>query len=155
MASSCSQNSGKTELRLVCLFVCLFVCLWFFSSLLALLAYLFNFISGLLVLLLEKESRYCQFHGAQSLALAIIFFPLWIIAAIIDAVVFIYLLGIGVRIIGLIVAIFYLAVEILCMYKAYTLCNHQEFRLPLVASFADFLQRTLRPDTVSPTSGHV
>ena len=111
------------------------------------LAYLFNFVSGVLVLVLEKKSSYAPYHGAQAVALAIMYMPIWIIAAILDAVLLATVPGYPfVRIFGLIFALLYLAVIAWCMYKAYTLCNTVLYRLPVVSSLADFLLRTARPD---------
>ncbi len=102
----------------------------------ALLAYLFGWLSGLIVLLLEKKSKFAKFHAAQSL---VVFGGLTILEILVAILAIPFaLIGLGV-VITLLYALIYLTMLILwivLMVKAY---QHEEYRVPLAAGIADKL----------------
>lgn len=89
------------------------------------LAYLFWFITGIIFLLLEKDSKFVRFHAMQS----IVFFAAYFLISVI--------LGF-IPIIGLIISILMAPVGILIalflMYKAY---KGEMFKLPVVGDMAE------------------
>jgi len=99
----------------------------------ALLTYVLGWITGLIFLLLEKESRFVKFHALQSL---ITFLGLHIVTIFIGMFPFI---GWGLfRFIGWaissILALIALILWIVCMIKAY---QGEWFKLPIVGEIAE------------------
>ena len=110
----------------------------------ALLSYVFNWVSGLVFFLIEKNSRLVRFHAMQSLILSIVFFVgmivlyvAWIILAIIASQIS-GLLGTLVGLIfGLIIFVLFIGAVIgwiLGMIKAY---QGQFFKLPVIGNLAE------------------
>jgi len=110
----------------------------------ALIAYIFGWLSGLILLLLEKESRLVRFHAMQSILfnvlVAVIGFVLWIVT-------FIFVLiasqmgGFLGTIVGLLATLIWIAfcvglliAWVMCLIKAY---QGQFFKLPVVGNFAE------------------
>jgi uncharacterized membrane protein len=93
-----------------------------------LLCYLFGWISGLIFLLIEKDSKFVRFHAIQSIGFCICLIIIWIIAIILA---FIPILG---WIIDILIYIGMFILWILLMYKAY---QGQTFKLPIVGNFAE------------------
>lgn len=110
----------------------------------ALLSYLFNWISGLIFFLIEKDSRLVRFHAMQSILLTaaalvvgIILWVAWIVLAIILAMASEVLASLVSIVLGLVLFVFYIGVLIafiLCMVKAY---QGQFFKLPVIGNFAE------------------
>jgi uncharacterized membrane protein len=94
-------------------------------NLAAALSYLIWFVTGIVFLVLEKDSRFVRFHAMQS---TLFFLPL--------AVVHMVLLGIP--ILGWVLAFFVwaggLVVWLLLMFKAY---QGERFKLPIVGELAE------------------
>src|SRR4030042_3753470 len=78
-----------------------------------LLCYLFGWVSGLIFLLIEKESKFVRFHAIQSIGISICMIILWVIAF---ALLFIPILG---WIIDILAYIAIIILWIFLMYKAY------------------------------------
>ena len=110
----------------------------------ALIAYIFGWLSGLILLLMEKESRLVRFHAMQSILLnvlvAVIGFVLWIVT-------FIFVLiasqmgGFLGTIVGLLATLLWIAfciglliAWVMCLIKAY---QGQFFKLPVIGNFAE------------------
>ena len=110
----------------------------------ALIAYIFGWLSGLILLLLEKESRLVRFHAMQSILfnvlVAVIGFVLWIVT-------FIFVLiasqmgGFLGTIVGLLATLLWIAfciglliAWVMCLVKAY---QGQFFKLPVIGNFAE------------------
>ncbi|SRR6266404_1960 len=110
----------------------------------ALIAYIFGWLSGLILLLLEKESRLVRFHAMQSILfnvlVAVIGFVLWIVT-------FIFVLiasqmgGFLGTIVGLLATLLWIAfciglliAWVMCLIKAY---QGQFFKLPVIGNFAE------------------
>jgi uncharacterized membrane protein len=90
-----------------------------------LLCYLFGWVSGLIFLLIEKESKFVRFHAIQSIAVYVVFFVL--------VLIFLFIPFIG-WVIDILLYIAMLILWILLMYKAY---QGEKFKLPIVGDFAE------------------
>jgi len=110
----------------------------------AVLAYPFGWITGLIFVLLEKDSRFVRFHAVQALILGIIAavfsigsWIVWLVVAIIssqlpDAVGMLFL-----GVVGLVMFVVVMAIIvgwIIGMVKAY---QHQYFKLPIIGNMAE------------------
>jgi len=110
----------------------------------AVLAYVFNWVSGLVFFLIEKDSRLVRFHAMQSLILAIVFFVgmialyiIWFVLAIITSQISGLLGTLVGLVVGLIIFVFFIAAVIgwiLGMVKAY---QGQFFKLPVIGNLAE------------------
>jgi uncharacterized membrane protein len=110
----------------------------------ALLAYLFNWVSGLIFFLIEKDSRLVRFHAMQSILLTasaivvgVVLYIAWIVITIALAMMSDVLASLGGLVIGLLIFAFWVCVLIafiLCMIKAY---QKQYFKLPVIGNFAE------------------
>ena len=110
----------------------------------SLLAYLFQFLGGLIFFLIEKDSRFVRFHGMQSLILSAAFWIVEIALAILSSIIVIIisqvsgLLGTLVWAVLMLVAFVFgiaaLAGWVMCMIKAY---QGQYFKLPVIGKFAE------------------
>lgn len=101
----------------------------------ALLAYLFSWVSGLIFVVVEKESRFVRFHAMQSVLLGaaalLCFFGLGVITSMM-AFVSVTLAAIF-SMLGSLIGLAFLAITIICMVKAY---QGQQFRLPIIGDLA-------------------
>ena len=110
----------------------------------AVLSYVFNWVSGLVFFLIEKDSRLVRFHAMQSLILAIVFFVgsivlyiAWFVLAIVFSQISGLLGSLVGLVVGLLIFVFFIACVIgwiLGMVKAY---QGQFFKLPLIGNFAE------------------
>ena len=110
----------------------------------AVLSYVFNWVSGLVFFLIEKESRLVRFHAMQSLILAVVFFVgmialyiVWAILAIITSQISGLLATLVGLVVGLLIFVFFIAAVIgwiLGMVKAY---QGQFFKLPVIGNLAE------------------
>jgi uncharacterized membrane protein len=110
----------------------------------ALLAYLFNWVSGLIFFLIEKDSRLVRFHAMQSILLTasaivvgVVLYIAWIVITIALAMMSDVLASLGGLLIGLLIFVFWICVLIafiLCMVKAY---QNKYFKLPVIGNFAE------------------
>lgn len=89
-----------------------------------LLSYAFGFISGIIIFLIEKESRFVKFHAMQSMILSVALFIFFSIVNLIP-------------IIGLIISLLFVPIGIILwvfmMYKAY---KGEWFKLPVIGDFS-------------------
>jgi uncharacterized membrane protein len=95
------------------------------ANLAAALAYFLGFISGIVVLVLEKENRFVRFHALQSILTFGAITLIWMLLNAVPILGFIF----GVLIIVPASAILWLVL----MFKAY---QGEEFRLPVVGPIA-------------------
>ena len=110
----------------------------------SLLAYLFNWVSGLIFFLIEKNSRLVRFHAMQSILLGGVFWigeiALWILSFVLALILgqISGLLGTLVwALLSLVEFVLFIAALIgwvLCMIKAY---QGQYFKLPILGNFAE------------------
>lgn len=91
----------------------------------AALAYLLGWISGIIVLVVEKENQYVRFHAMQSIA---VFVPLTVISF---AAGYIPVIG---GLVGFLLPIATLILWIVLMINA---AQGKDFRLPYVSEFAE------------------
>lgn len=94
-------------------------------NLAGLLCYLLGLITGIVFLIIEKESRFVRFHAYQSLAVFGALFVLSLIAG------FIPVIG---KLIGILLAPVGLIVWILLMVKAY---QGERYKIPLAGDWAE------------------
>lgn len=106
----------------------------------AMLAYLFGWLSGLIIFLIEKDDKFVRFAAAQSIVLSLTATVLWILYSwVLGAIVVSTLFTGGVAILGVfgliawVIGIGYFVVWIMLMVKAY---QHQEWELPVVGKIA-------------------
>lgn len=89
------------------------------------LSYLLGPITGILFLIMEKESQFVKFHAMQS---TIVFGGLWVLSIILSFIPYIgWMLLPLINLIGLIL-------WVLLMYKAY---SNEWFKLPVVGDIAE------------------
>jgi uncharacterized membrane protein len=110
----------------------------------SLLAYLFQFVGGLIFFLIEKDSRLVRFHAMQSMLLSGVFWvgliALWIVSAVLTLIlgqisgVLAGLVWVITLLLQLVLVVAALIGFILCMIKAY---QRQYFKLPLLGSYAE------------------
>jgi uncharacterized membrane protein len=101
----------------------------------ALLAYLFSWVSGLIFLVVEKESRFVRFHAMQSVLLGAAFMLfLFGLSVITSMMAFVSLtLAALFGSLGSLIALAFFAITIVCMVKAY---QGRQFRLPIIGDLA-------------------
>lgn len=110
----------------------------------ALLAYVFNWVSGLVFFLIEKDSRLVRFHAMQSILLTaaaavigIVLWVLWVFGVIIFASISEVLGSLVGLVLGLLLFVYWIAIVVafvLCLIKAY---QKQYFKLPVIGNFAE------------------
>jgi uncharacterized membrane protein len=104
-----------------------------------LLSYLFGWISGLIFLLIDKRP-FVKFHAAQSIALNIAFFVVWIAFWIVTVILgFVtamlhFPIGFLMAFLFPVVIIAFLVLFIFCMYKAY---QHEKFKVPIIGNIVE------------------
>jgi uncharacterized membrane protein len=110
----------------------------------SLLAYLFQFLGGLIFFLIEKNSRLVRFHAMQSMLLSGVFWVA-VIGLNILSLVLALILGQVSGLLGSLVWIFTTLLEVviaiacliglvICMIKAF---QNQYFKLPILGNFAE------------------
>lgn len=102
----------------------------------AALAYLCTLITGLIVLMLEKENREVRFHAWQSIFFGIGAFVIAIVIGILTAIFsgFLIFLGGVIAFLGLLIKLGLFVLWIVCMVKAY---KGEHFKLPIVGDLAE------------------
>ena len=110
----------------------------------SLLAYLFQFLGGLIFFLIEKDSRLVRFHAMQSMLLSGVFWvgliALWVVSAVLTLIlgqisgVLAGLVWVITLLLQLVLVVAALIGFILCMIKAY---GRQYFKLPVLGNFAE------------------
>jgi uncharacterized membrane protein len=90
-----------------------------------LLCYVLGFITGIIFLIIEKESRFVRFHAVQSILFSVILFIIRVVLAFIP--------GIG-WILSMIVSLATLVLWILLMIKAY---QGEMYKLPVIGDIAE------------------
>ena len=90
-----------------------------------LLCYLVGWITGLIFLLIEKESKFVRFHAIQSISIYVVLFVVYLIFMFIPVIGLIVdiLLGLGMFVLWIVL-----------MYKAY---QGEKFKLPIIGDFAE------------------
>jgi uncharacterized membrane protein len=91
----------------------------------ALLAYVFGFISGFILLIIEKDNKFVRFHAMQSFVTFLLFAVVGWIASKVP-----FLGGMVSSVLGFV----QLALWILLMYKAY---KGETYKLPVIGEIVD------------------
>jgi uncharacterized membrane protein len=105
----------------------------------ALLSYILGWVTGLIFLLIDKRP-FVKFHAAQSIALNIAFFAIWIVFWIVSFFLTIVTAALHFPIGFLSVFFFpvimlgFFIVWIFTMYKAY---SHEKFKLPIIGNLVE------------------
>ena len=104
-----------------------------------LLCYLFGWLSGLIFLLIDKRP-FVRFHGAQSIALCLSFFVVWVAFWVVTAILGLittmmhFPIGFLMAFLFPVVIIAFFVLFIYCMYKAY---QHQKYKLPIIGNIVE------------------
>ncbi|HUL14998.1 MAG TPA: DUF4870 domain-containing protein [Terriglobales bacterium] len=104
-----------------------------------LLCYLFGWVSGLIFLLIDKRP-FVKFHGAQSIALSLSFFVVWVVFWFVTVVLgFItammhFPIGFLMAFLFPVIIFAYFVIFIFCMYKAY---QGEKFKLPIIGNLVE------------------
>jgi uncharacterized membrane protein len=106
------------------------------DNLMAVIAYLFCPITGLIIYLMEKDKpdkrRFVMFHAVQSIILGIVFVAIYFFLGIINIIP---IIGNIISLIGfLIVPLAGLVVWIFMLYKAY---SGEEYHLPVIGDYTE------------------
>lgn len=96
------------------------------ANLAAALAYLAGFVTGIVMLIVEKESRFVRFHAMQS---TVVFVAVLVISVVINSIP---ILGAFLYAFLLFPAV--VIVWLVLMFKAY---NRETFKLPVAGDFAE------------------
>jgi uncharacterized membrane protein len=96
------------------------------ANMAAALAYLAGFITGIVMLIIEKESRFVRFHAMQS---TVVFVAVLIMSVVINSIP---ILGAFLYAFLLFPAV--VIVWLVLMFKAY---NRETFKLPIAGDFAE------------------
>jgi uncharacterized membrane protein len=114
------------------------------ENLAALLSYVFGWLSGLIFLLIEKDSRLVRFHAMQSILLNVFAVVVGIVLWIVMFILFLIatqlpsilgtLLSLVVTLIWIAFSIGLLVAWVMCLVKAY---QGQFFKLPVIGNFAE------------------
>lgn len=102
------------------------------KNLVAAISYLLGFITGIVILLVEKDDRFIRFHAMQS---TLVFGGLFIITVLLSLVLGrIILFGVLVNLVNTLLSVLGVIVWIVSMIKAY---QGQMFKWPIVGDFAE------------------
>ncbi|WP_292468856.1 DUF4870 domain-containing protein [Methanolobus sp.] len=100
-----------------------------------LLAYLLGWISGIILLIIEKDNKFVRFHAAQS---TVLYVGLFVLNFIIGFLTSIDYIGFIFALISLLITLVSLVLWFFLMYKAY---KGEMYRLPVIAEYADQLEQ--------------
>ncbi len=98
------------------------------------IAYILGWITGLILLVIEKENKFVRFHAAQSTALYAGLFILNIVLGFLSGIAYV---GLIFSLISILVALISFVLWIFLMYKAF---KGEMYRLPVIADYADKLE---------------
>lgn len=97
----------------------------------AALSYFLGFLTGFLLLILEKENKFVKFHAIQSIA---VFVPLFVIGMFLSVMSSISYVGWMFQILTMLLWTAELLLWIFLMFKAY---NGERFKLPIAGDIAE------------------
>lgn len=105
------------------------------------LAYLLGFLTGIILLLIEKDNDFVRFHAAQSTVIFIAIFVLTMILNVITMAISLggSMLGIISMIFGLLNMLIMLLALILWIYLMFMAYKGNKTRIPVAAGIADSL----------------
>ncbi len=100
------------------------------------IAYFFGLISGILLLVIEKDNEFVRFHAAQSSVVSI---AVIVLSVVISMIAWIPIIG---WLIALLSIFVYLAIFILWLYLMFMAFKGDMYRLPVLAEYADQLKES-------------
>lgn len=111
------------------------------DKLMGALAYVFGWLSGLIVYFVKKESKFVRFHAIQSILLSVvggilatvIMVGLWIVGVILA----IFTGGLGMMVIPLGILLLMAACVIITVLAAYKAYKGLEYKLPFIGNLAE------------------
>ncbi len=105
------------------------------------LAYLLGFVTGIILLLIEKDREFVRFHAAQSIVVFVGLFILNIVLGIIGSALAFSGMGLGFisMIFGLLSMLIWLITFILWIFLMYMAYQGKKPRIPVAAEIADNL----------------
>ncbi len=115
-------------------------------NIMALFAYIFGWLSGLIVYFISKEDPVARFHGIQSVLANIVYTILFaIVAVVIIGIAFVITLvlnnaglaGIIFGLAGLVVALMGIALGLLMLWTMWNALNNKIYKLPLIGGLAE------------------
>jgi uncharacterized membrane protein len=101
------------------------------ENLAAALSYVFSFVSGIIVLVLEKENKFVRFHAMQSVLLGV---GLAVVNIILNVLGGIPLIGIIPVLVQSVLGVAALALMVLLFIKAF---GHETYKLPILGDVAE------------------
>lgn len=102
-----------------------------------LLAYLLTWISGIILLIIEKDNKFVRFHAAQS---TVLYLALLVLDIALGFLTFIPYVGFIISLASMLIGLLSLVLWIFLMYKAY---KGEMYRLPVIAEYADQLEQKI------------
>ncbi|RZN63147.1 DUF4870 domain-containing protein [Methanonatronarchaeum sp. AMET6-2] len=103
------------------------------------LAYLLGFITGVILLVMEKDNQFVRFHAAQSTVVFAGIFVLFILFSVLSMVLGFVGLGIITFVIWLIGILVWLLALALWLYLMFTAYKGNKTRIPVAAGLAEKL----------------
>ena len=112
------------------------------GNIMAAVAYLFSWLSGLIVYFISKDDKVAKFHGMQSILFSVVYGiilgVLYAIGGVLIAVLSVMNLSlIGLVLGGGLMALALLAFVILWLWSMWQAFNDRMYKLPLIGGFAE------------------
>lgn len=101
------------------------------ENIVAALAYVLTALTGIIILVMEKENKFVRFHAMQSILLGILLF---ILNAILSILGYIPLIGLIAGIASWLVSLAVFALTVLLIIKAY---QKENYKLPILGDVAE------------------
>ena len=118
------------------------------GNIMAAVAYLFGWLSGLIVFIMAKDDKVARFHGIQSILANVVYAVLYVVLVVLMVALF-FVIGIiaaavnipAIAFVGfiplLLVPVFALAVLVLILLGMWRGFNNEIYRMPLIGGLAD------------------
>ena len=118
------------------------------GNIMALVAYIFGWVSGLIIFLISKEDKVARFHGMQAILFNIVYSILFFVLAMIVMGVALVITMVAATALGgaasfvmlgasAIIGILGLAVILLLLWTMWQAFNNKMYKLPLIGGFAE------------------
>ncbi len=95
------------------------------------LTYLLGFVTGILLVLIERDNKFVKFHAIQSI---MVFLPLYVVGSVVSILTAIPYLGEIFKILYSMILISDFILWVLLIFKAY---KHEMFKLPIIGNLAE------------------
>lgn len=107
------------------------------SNLFGALAYLFSWITGIIVYLAKPEDKYARFHAMQSILLGVVLFVLIILFGVFAGIISVLTLGFGVVLIGILLLPVQLGLLLLWLFLMWKAYSGEKYKLPVIGDYAE------------------